>query len=202
MATASESEIRKPGRPRSAQADKAILQATLEELAAVGYEALTIEAVAARARVGKTTIYRRWPSKMELVMEAISFVHAEVPLIDTGNFRDDLLTILRGAFQLRAPIIEQLVVKLMGEVKSNPEIFQAFMQRQVTPRFQAIFQMIERAKARGELRQDIDPSLIVSLMAGPYFFQVLFAGILPTPELTPVLAEQLVDAVLHGIGAP
>jgi AcrR family transcriptional regulator len=201
VTTTSDGLSRKPGRPRSAQADQAILRATLEELADVGFEALSIEAVAARAGVGKTTIYRRWPSKTELVMEAINIVHTEVPVIDTGNFRQDLLAMLRGAFQLRAPLVEQLLLKVMGEVKSNPEVFQAFIARHVTPRFQAIFQMIERAKARGELRQDIDPALVISLAAGPYFIQVLFAGIVPTPAPSPDLAEQVVDAVLHGIAA-
>ncbi|HEY7349863.1 MAG TPA: TetR/AcrR family transcriptional regulator [Ktedonobacterales bacterium] len=192
---------RKPGRPRSAQANQAILRATLEELAEVGFEALSIEAVAARARVGKTTIYRRWPSKTELVLEAISVIHAEVPVIDTGSFRDDMLAMMRGAFQLRTTLVEQLLFKAMGEVKSNPEVFQVFVARHVTPRFQAIYQMIERAKARGELRQDIDPALITSLMAGPFFFQALFTSILPTPTPSPDLAEKLVDAVLYGIAA-
>ena len=201
MATIADDNIRKPGRPRSAQADQAILKATLEELAGVGFEALSIEAVAARAGVGKTTIYRRWPSKTELVIEAVSAIHAEVPIIDTGNFRDDLLAILRGAFRIRAPLVEQLLLKVMGEVKSNPEVFQAFLARNVTPRFQAIIQMIERAKARGELRQDIDTALVIGLAAGPYFFQILFANIAPTPALAPDLAEQLVDAILHGIAA-
>lgn len=194
--------IRKPGRPRSAQADQRILKAVLEELADIGFEAMSIEAVAARAHVGKTTIYRRWPSKTELVLEAIKAIHAEAPVIDTGNFRNDLLALLRSAFQLRTTLVEQLVLKGMGEIKSNPEVFQAFMARHVTPRFQAIIQMIERAKARGELRQDVDTALIMGIAAGPYFFQILFGSIAPTPAPTPEMVEQLVDAILHGIAAP
>jgi AcrR family transcriptional regulator len=194
--------IRKPGRPRSAQADQAILKATLEELADVGFEALSIEAVAARAGVGKTTIYRRWPSKTELVLEAIKAIHAEAPVIDTGNFRNDLLALLRSAFQLRATLVEELVLKAMGEIKSNPEVFQVFMARHVTPRFQAIIQMIERAKARGELRQDVDTALIIGIAAGPYFFQILFSAIAPIPAPSPEMVEQLVDAILHGIAPP
>ncbi len=197
--TAVSDGIRKPGRPRSAQADQRILKATLEELAEAGFEALSIEAVAARAGVGKTTIYRRWPSKTELVMEAIKAIHAEAPVIDTGNFRNDLLALLRSAFQLRATLVEELVLKAMGEIKSNPEVFQAFMARHVTPRFQAIIQMIERAKARGELRQDVDTTLIMGIAAGPYFFQILFGAIAPTPPPSPEMVEQLVDAILHGI---
>jgi AcrR family transcriptional regulator len=174
----------------------------LEELAEVGFEALSIESVAARAGVGKTTIYRRWPSKMELVLESLSMVHTEVPVIDTGNFRDDLTTMLMGASHVRATIVEQLLVRVMGEVKSNPEVFQVFMERNVTPRFVRIYQMIDRAKERGELRQEIDPSIIMALAAGPFFFQILFAGILTTPSSSPEKVEELVDAILHGIAVP
>ena len=194
--------IRKPGRPRSAQAERAILNATLEELAEVGFEALSIEAVAARAGVGKTTIYRRWSSKTELVLDAMSMVHTEVPVIDTGSFRDDLRTLLTGAYHLRATLVEQLLLKVMGEVKSNPEVFQAFMERHVAPRFARITQMIERAKERGELRQDLDSSFIMALAAGPFFFEVLFSGVFPTPAPSPGKVDQLVEAIMHGIGAP
>jgi AcrR family transcriptional regulator len=199
MATVSDGPSRKPGRPRSAQADQRILQATLEELAQVGFEALSIEAVAARAGVGKTTIYRRWPSKTELVLESIRMIHTQAPVVDTGNFRDDLLTILRSAYHIDTPLVEQLVVKVIGEVKSNPEVVQVFMERHVRPRFQAIMQMIERAKARGELRQDVDTALIVGLAAGPYFFQILFGGMAPMPASSSDLPEQMVDAILQGI---
>ncbi len=199
MAPVSDGISRKPGRPRSAQANQAILKAALEELADVGFEAMSIEAVAARAGVGKTTIYRRWPSKNELIMEAISVIHTEVPVIDTGNFRDDLLAMLRGAYHLRTTLVEQLLLKMTAEVKSHPEVFQVFIERHVTPRFIRITQMIERAKTRGEVRQDVDPALIMALAAGPFFLQVLFAGIFPTPEVSPETAERLVDAILHGI---
>ncbi len=202
MTTAADGISRKPGRPRSAQADQAILSATLEELAEVGYDALSIEAVAARAGVGKTTIYRRWPSKMELVLGAISLIHAEIPIIDTGSFRDDLLAILRGAFRLRGSLVEQLILRGLTEVKANPEVFQAFMMSHVVPRFQAIVQMIERAKARGELRRDIDTVLIMGLATGPYFFQTLFGALVPAPALSADLAEEMVEAIMHGIAAP
>ncbi len=128
-------------------------------------------------------------------------IHIEVPVVDTGNFRDDLLRMLRGAYHIEGPLVEQLVVKMLGEVKSNPKVFQYFMERRVTPRFQAIMQMIERAKARGEVRQDVDTALIMSLAAGPYFFQVLFGGMAPTPASSPNLPEQLVDAIMYGIAS-
>src|SRR5260370_10613411 len=101
MTTTAEPEqgIRKPGRPRSAQAHKAIIDATLELLAEEGFQGLSIEEVAARAGVGKTTIYRRWPSKDELVMEAIRQVQIDVPAIDIGNFRNDLAALIKTVYQ-------------------------------------------------------------------------------------------------------
>ena len=78
---------RKPGRPRSARAHQAILAAALALLAEEGFEAMSMEGVAALAGVGKSTIYRRWASKEELLIEAVSSIHAEAPIVDTGNIR-------------------------------------------------------------------------------------------------------------------
>ncbi len=201
MTAFSDGAARKPGRPRSVRADEAILRATLEVLAEVGYEALSVEAVAARAGVGKTTVYRRWQTKVDLALAAIGAIHAEVPVIDTGNFREDLLVILRGAFQIRAALVERLVLRVLGEVKAHPEVFRAVLMSRVVPRFQAIVQMIERAKARGELRQDVDTMVIMGLAAGPYFFQVLFGEMVPAPALSVEQVEEMVDALLYGVAA-
>lgn len=194
--------LRKPGRPRSAQAHQKILQAALELLIEEGYNGMSLEGVAERAGVGKTTIYRRWKSKEELVMDVIRSIHAEVPVIDTGNFREDILTMLRGATLVSSPLLRGLLVKTLGEISAHPEILQVFNERLVAPRFERLFQMIERAKARGEIRSDLDNKLIVSLLAGPYFFYVLFGDLAPGPPLSAETAEQLGDAVLRGIRGP
>src|SRR5260370_18750172 len=130
MATTSESEKgrRKPGRPRSAQAQKAIIDATLELLAEEGFQGLSIEAVAARAGVGKTTIYRRWSSKEELVMEAIRQVQIDVPVMDTGNFRNDLAALLQTAYQgfmaLPYPFLGKSVLTFVCEHHTIPSSLQ------------------------------------------------------------------------------
>lgn len=194
--------LRKPGRPRSAQAHQKILQAALQLLVEDGYNGMSLEGVAARAGVGKTTIYRRWDSKEELVMDVIRSIHMEVPIIDTGNFREDILTILRGATMLNTPLVRGLMLKALGELESNPSILQVFNERLVAPRFERLFQMIDRAKARGEVRPDFDNTLILSLLGGPYFFYVLFGDLTSEPPLTAEKVEQFVDAILHGIAAP
>ena len=209
MATPSEpeQEIRKPGRPRSAQAHKAIIDATLELLAEEGYQGLSIEEVAARAGVGKTTIYRRWASKEELVMEAIRQVQIDVPVMDTGNFRNDLAALLKTVYQgfmahpYPYPFLGKLVLEFIGEYQTNPEIFQDALTQLIFPRFQRFFHMVEQAQAREEIRGDIDPELVLDLVAGSLYFRWMMRILLPTSSASVVdWIEQVVDAIMQGIG--
>jgi AcrR family transcriptional regulator len=206
MTTTSEPEQgqRKPGRPRSAQAHKAILEATLELLAQEGFQGLSIEDIAARAGVGKTTIYRRWSSKDELVIDAIHEVQIDLSTVDTGNFRDDLVILFKSAYKglMTHPLLPQLVLRLISEYQNNPEIFQVFLNQLLIPRFQQFMHMVEKAKAREEIRRDIDWTLALELIAGPIFFHLLI-----THNLAPAMSssddkwvEQMIDAVMHGIG--
>jgi len=181
----------------SNRAHQAILQATITLLAETGYEAMSIEAVAARAGVGKTTIYRRWPSKVELVTEAIQNLHSELPFIDTGNIRDDFITFLKSTFQ-RPAIVEGLLLKMLSEIRTNPEIYYTFHASIIAPRLQQLTEFVQRAQARGEIRPDLDPLFVIDLIAGPALYRLLLSGIMTSPP-PPDLPEQIVDAVLHGI---
>ena len=206
MITTSEPEqgIRKPGRPRSAQAHKAIIDATLELLAEEGFQGLSIEAVAARAGVGKTTIYRRWASKDELVMDAIREVQVNLSVIDTGNFRNDLVTLFKTAYQgmMAQPLLEQLVLKFIGDYQTNPEIFQVFFRQLIIPRFQRFIHMVEQGQARGEIRKDIDPALALDLVSGSLIFHwIVTRNLMLTSSTSQVeWVEQLIDAIIQGIG--
>jgi AcrR family transcriptional regulator len=206
MTTTSEPEQgqRKPGRPRSAQAHKAILDAALELLAEEGFQGLSIEDVAARAGVGKTTIYRRWSSKDELVIDAIHEIQVDLTTVDTGNFRNDLVILFKAAYQgiLTHPLLPQLVLRLISEFQANPEIFQVFLKQLLIPRLQRFIYMVEQAQARGEIRRDIDWTLALELITGPIFMHLLI-----THYLAPSMSssddrwvEQMIDAVMHGIG--
>ena len=196
--TTPDSAARKAGRPRSVRSHQAILEATIALLAETGYEAMSIEAVAARAGVGKATIYRRWPSKVELVTETIQNLHIELPFIDTGNIRDDLITFLKSTFQ-RPAIVEGLLLKMLSEIRTNPEIYQTFHASIIAPRLQQLTQFVQHAQARGEIRSDLDPLFVIDLIAGPALYRLLLSGIMTLPP-PPDLPEQIVDAVLHGIG--
>lgn len=107
---------RRPGRPRSAQAHEAVLRATLELFAAEGFSGLTIEGVADTAGVARTTVYRWWPSKLALLLEAISMVREQVAAPDTGSIRGDLVAHLQGFVQLhREPRVVRMLAELLAE---------------------------------------------------------------------------------------
>ncbi len=199
--TVSNDAIRKPGRPRSAQAHQAILRATLEELAEVGVEAMSIEGVAARAGVGKTTIYRRWPSKEELIKAAIGVIHIQTPIPDTGRLRDDVFLLVRNTLEAgaRYPLLPKLFFRALSELKDKPEILAALQAQMIGPRFQQLFAMIELAKARGEMRPDLDAFVALGIMMGPIISLWLLPGIIPVAQPPTDLIEQIVEGILRGI---
>ena len=166
---------------------------------------MSIEAVAARAGVGKTTIYRRWPSKDELVMDALRHVQIDVPVIDTGNFRNDLAALLKTVYQgfmaRPYPFLEKLVLKFIGEYQTHPEIFQGAITQLIIPRFQRFFHMVVQAQAREEIRGDIDPELVMNLVVGSLFFHWVMRNLMPTSSASLVdWIEQVIDAIMQGIG--
>jgi AcrR family transcriptional regulator len=171
-------ETRSPGRPRSAEADEAILQAALELLASDGYRALTIERVRERAGVGKATIYRRYGSKEELVAAAIEHLNSDIPLPeDTGSIQGDFAAtaqiVLEGAAQTGALT---LMPRLLSEVVGEPEMHALFSAHLVEPRRRVVRGIVERAKARGEIREDVDTETAIDLMVGPFIYRLIIAG--------------------------
>lgn len=199
---AEDEQRRKPGRPRSTQAHQAILDATLELLAEVGLQAMSIEQVAARATVGKKTIYRRWPSKEALVLDAIRSIQADMPVVDSGHLRDDLISMYQTAWRnLQArPLIRPLYLRLLSECDANPAVFHVFVSQLALPRFQQFVQMLEKAQARGDIRQDLDIQLVTDLLIGPMLFRWLGTStLLPPPTQAELVAftEQITDLVLR-----
>jgi AcrR family transcriptional regulator len=191
-------ETRPPGRPRSAEADEAILRAALELLAADGYRALTMEKVRERSGVGKATIYRRYGSKEELVRAAIVHLNAEVPLPeDTGSIQGDFAAtaqvVLRGAATSGALA---LMPRLLAEVVGDPEMHALFYAHLVEPRRRVVREIIGRAKARGEVREDVDVALATDLMVGPFIYRLIMAGGDPAGIGDPV---QVLDTLLDGL---
>jgi len=184
VSTREESRRRRPGRPRSARADQAILKATIEILAERGYPALTIEGIAERAGVGKTTIYRRFSSVEEIMVRAFAGLDTDLEIPDTGDTLQDLLELTatfreRAATAVMFPVMSQII----GTALTNPGVLAAFREQIIQPRQAVVRQIIERGIARGDVRPDADPAVIADLIPGAIIFHKLF--LLPTEAELP-----------------
>jgi AcrR family transcriptional regulator len=202
-----EEKPRGVGRPRSAASHQAILDATFELVAEQGVQGASIEAIAARAGVGKTTIYRRWPSKEALVADTLGQLHLQLQLPNTGSLRGDLVALATELLQhMRQkgvhPLFERMLLRVIGEAQTHPEFLQILYDRVYAPRLGLMGRLIERAQARGELRPNLDPMFMASLIGGPVLFHLLAAQIMPSPASPSWddLPERIVDAVLRGVG--
>jgi len=182
------------GRPRSEEAHRAILDATLELLVEVGFSAMTVEGVASRAGVGKATIYRRWPSKLPLVVEAFGQLPG-FEEVDTGNLSEDLKKMLRGYLQVfHASPLSAVLPSLAGERTHNPELSELF-EPVSKGRRQPLVRAFERAVDRGEVPGDLDVELAADLVVGPIAVALFFKG----GRLNPRMVGPIVDLALTGI---
>ena len=182
------------GRPRSEEAHRAILDATLELLVEVGFSALTVEGVATRAGVGKATIYRRWPSKLPLVIEAFR----ELPRleeVDTGSLVEDLKKMLRSYLQLfHSTPLGAVLPSLAGERAHDPQLSELF-DPVIKGRRQPLVRAFERAVERGEVPPDLDLELAADLVVGPIAVRLFFTG----GKVSPRMVGPMVDLALRGI---
>jgi AcrR family transcriptional regulator len=186
---------RGPGRPRSLEADRAILEAAISVLSEMGYHGFTTEEVAARAGVSKATIYRRHPSKIALVAAAAAADRdARNPELDTGSFRGDLLAIGGHAVQMLTSVWGRVLPGVMGEAADDPEVervLRAFFAWRIAA-FEAI---VGRATDRGEVRPGTDPRLVFTLMDGPLLMELT---ILRGP-IDMALVERVVAGVIESV---
>jgi AcrR family transcriptional regulator len=168
------------GRPRSIQSHQAMLQATLELLAEVGFDAMSIDAISVRAGVGKTTIYRRYASKAELVADAIESVREEIVIPDTGNLQDDIDALIQNAAQISlSPLGRQTVAMIISSASSNAQFAQIYWTKYLQPRRNTFAIVIKRAKARNEIPTDLDSDLIFDTMSAIMLYALIFQ---PTSE--------------------
>jgi AcrR family transcriptional regulator len=187
------------GRPRSPEADRAILAATADLLASRGLAAMSIEEIAARAGVGKATIYRRWPSKGLLALDAFVTLFAEQqPLPDTGTLRGDLIAALtlwvRAVTQTSAG---RMLTGLIAEAQHDPALREAWRERVLEPLRSQHRIMLDRAIARGEIPATVDREVVLDLFFGAAQHRLLL-GHLP---LTDDFIREVVDVILSGIMA-
>jgi AcrR family transcriptional regulator len=186
----------RPGRPRSAQAHQAILDAAVALFIEQGLEGMSVEAVAARAGTGKTTIYRRWTSKEDLVIDAIAQVLAAAPTTDTGSVREDLLRLGRELHGLMSSSATGGVFpRMAAEVARRSRLGRLYGQRVIGPRRAALAEALQRGIQRGELPKDTDVELAIDLLVGGLLLRRL-TGRLRRSDPTP---ERAVDILLAGL---
>lgn len=169
----------------------------MQELAAVGYGRLSIEAVARRAGVSKTAIYRRWSSKLELVVEIVSSVAGQrLPLPDSGSLRSDLELLFMIMVQaLRHPLASQIIPDLLAEAARNPQIAETLEQVLRSNQRNVAGLLIGRAVDRGELPADADLEVAVDLIVGPLYWRLAISRTPLTPEELPRMATAIAAAL-------
>jgi AcrR family transcriptional regulator len=192
--------VRPPGRPRSERADKAIITSTLDLLAEEGGVAgVSIEAVASRAGVGKTTIYRRWPNKEALIIDALAALKEPFPTPVGDSVRDDLVAFAR-AFMTDKSDKKRLDCywSITNGAERYPELIARFTREVIEPRREAIRGLLRRGVESGELRADLDVEVTLWLIMGALAQRARAFGAGPVPDDFP---GKVIDALLAGIGA-
>jgi AcrR family transcriptional regulator len=192
-------EPRRPGRPRSEKAQAAILAAAIELLLEQGLQAMSMDVVAKRAGVSKATIYRWWPSKDVLALDALATewqVAGHAATIDTGSLRGDLLARFRPWLrQLRQKPYGRVVAGLVAKAQADPAFAELYRERFVRPRRDATRPILQRAIERGEVAAGIDIEVALDLIYGPVYHRMLH-GHAPLDER---FARNVVDTALAGI---
>lgn len=175
--TASSAVPVRPGRPRDASRDAEILDATVEVLAEQGYDGMTIDMVAARAGAGKATVYRRWDSKADLVLDAVACLKRRdldpEKLPDTGTLRGDLVALVRAPSLEDAERKTHIMGGILSLVSREPKLAEAAYAAILQPRITVNRMLLERARDRGETRPDIDVDRLATLMPAMISFRAL-----------------------------
>ncbi len=170
----------------------AIREAVLELLAESGYDRLTIDAVAARARAGKTTIYRRWAGKPELVVDALECRAVHDPVPDTGSLRGDLYAMIGRTTSRNSRFDGQLVLGVVSALGRDAELRTVFREHFIAGKLDLFREIFERAVGRGEVTTDRDVDLLASLVPALMLQHLLVHGELPEPTL----AKRIVDEII------
>jgi AcrR family transcriptional regulator len=190
-------EKRRPGRPRDARIDAAVARATLAEITEKGLSAATMEAIAARADVGRATLYRRWPSKEALLRFLASQVFEDYEPADTGDLRKDLLAVYE-------PIVEQLrdgepiavLMPILVAQAAHDQGIRRFVAAAAAERQAGATDALRRAERRGELRPGVDIETVVDMIAGAFSHRLLLHGEPVTAEYVRTVLDQAIAGIV------
>jgi AcrR family transcriptional regulator len=189
-------ETKHPGRPRCPVTHQNILKAARELVEEIGFDSLTIEGIAARAGVGKTTIYRRWPNKASIVLDAFfEEVTPQTTFAGTGNVREDIRRHLQKFVKELNGTLGCKVAMLLANSQFDEEMAEAFRTRWIEPRRDEMRRVIIEGIKRGEIRQEVDAEVLVDALYGPVYFRLLGEH----APLTQDFADNLTELVMSGL---
>jgi AcrR family transcriptional regulator len=181
------------GRYLDSSRDLILRDAALALLAEVGYDRLTMDAVAARARAGKTTIYRRWPGKAELVVDSLNCLKGVPEIPDTGSLRQDLRALAGSITSAESQFGAQVTIGMVNALAHDAELRRVFRERFIAPRMAGFRKVFERAVARGEMPDGHDLDLLARLFPALTLHQLVMSGELPDTRF----ADQIMDEVVY-----
>jgi AcrR family transcriptional regulator len=188
--------LRSRGRPRDQVARRRILKAALELMEESTLAQVTVEAIAERAGAGKATLYRWWPNKAAVVIEAFrESVTPELPFPDTASLRDDLQTQARNFASVLSSSKGKMLKSFIVAARSDPDVAAAFRSIWSVPRRKEAKKMLRRKQAHGQLRKDVDLDLALDALYGPLYYRFLVKNEPPARKY----AEALADLVLIGL---
>jgi AcrR family transcriptional regulator len=186
----------RPGRPRSEQSRAAVVRAASELMQEVGLRAMTTELIAARSGASKATIYKWWPNKYSVAVEAfLSEMLADSADPDTGSAHDDFVIVLRGVMHFYTTTSGRVFAQLVGEAQSDPVVQAELRDGLIHSRRRVGRAIWDRGVARGELRADVDPEVAIDVIFGPAMYRLVTGN----GPLDAASADAIVDASLSGL---
>lgn len=192
-----ENSPRGPGRPRDEGARKRILKAALDLMDETAFPQVTTEAIAERAGVSKATVYRWWPNKAAVAIEAFrEAIAPELPLRNTGSLRQDLTQQVRNFARMLSGRGGRMLRSFLIAALTDPEVDAAFRSAWSDPRRAEAKQMLREKQSAGQLRKDADLDLVLDSLYGPLYYRFLVKNEAPSQKY----AEALADLVISGLG--
>ncbi|ETT64214.1 TetR family transcriptional regulator [Paenibacillus odorifer] len=186
----------KRGRPRNVETEKSILTASYDLLLENGFGAVTVEKIADRAKVSKATIYKWWPNKAAVVMDAfLSSAADRLPVPDTGSVFDDILMHATNLSRFLISREGKIITEIIGEGQMDSGLAEAYRTRYFQPRRLEARLLMERGVQRGELKDNLDIEVVTDLIYGPIFYRLLVTG----QPIDDAYVQQLVRYAFQGI---
>ena len=186
------------GRPRSLASEQAILTAAWKLLQTCSVRKLSIEAIAREAGVGKTTIYRWWPSKAAVVVDAfLAQVEASLPFPETETAAASLALQMQQVVKILSGDVGRIVAQIIAEGQCDPEALESFCDRFLNPRRDAARQVILQGIASGEFTPDLDPDLAMDILYGPIYYRLLVQHLPLDEAFAAALPEQAIVSILN-----